>query len=234
MGAGSLFLIHDRSLGPLRLQPCNSATASSSPTCGIGSRGGSTSRRSCSSSGSAMPAPSSQPSCERPRRNGAPPITRIAEFITAVSLICGAMFVVIDLGRPDRFFNVYLHGRWQSPIMWDVMAITTYLVASILYLYTPDDPRPRPVPRSAQGQGREDPRVDLRNGGAGLARHPGPDEGSGARDHGADDHHHPHRRLRAHGGVVDLRHDPASWVEHEHLRCAVRSGAPFSRASPPW
>jgi molybdopterin-containing oxidoreductase family membrane subunit len=65
------------------------------------------------------------------------PITRIAEFITAVSLICGAMFVVIDLGRPDRFFNVYLHGRWQSPIMWDVMAITTYLVASILYLYTP-------------------------------------------------------------------------------------------------
>jgi len=65
------------------------------------------------------------------------PVTRMAEFITAVALITGAMFVVIDLGRPDRFFNVYVFGRWQSPIMWDVMAITTYLVASILYLYTP-------------------------------------------------------------------------------------------------
>lgn len=65
------------------------------------------------------------------------PVTRMAEFITAVALICGALFVIIDLGRPDRFFNVYLHGRWQSPIMWDVMAITTYLTASVLYLYTP-------------------------------------------------------------------------------------------------
>jgi Ni/Fe-hydrogenase subunit HybB-like protein len=65
------------------------------------------------------------------------PVTRMAEFITAVSLIAGAAFVLIDMGRPDRIFNVYLYGRWQSPIMWDVMAITTYLTASVLYLYTP-------------------------------------------------------------------------------------------------
>jgi molybdopterin-containing oxidoreductase family membrane subunit len=65
------------------------------------------------------------------------PVTRMAEFITAVALICGAAFVLIDMGRPERIFNVYLFGRWQSPIMWDVMAITTYLTASVLYLYTP-------------------------------------------------------------------------------------------------
>jgi molybdopterin-containing oxidoreductase family membrane subunit len=65
------------------------------------------------------------------------PVTRIAEFITAVALIVGASFVLIDMGRPERIFNVYLHGRWQSPIMWDVMAITTYLAASIVYLYAP-------------------------------------------------------------------------------------------------
>lgn len=65
------------------------------------------------------------------------PITRIAEFITAVALLVGASFVVIDMGRPERIFNVYLHGRWQSPIMWDIMAITTYLTASIIYLYAP-------------------------------------------------------------------------------------------------
>ena len=65
------------------------------------------------------------------------PITRIAELITAVALIVGASFVLIDMGRPERILNVYLFGRWQSPIMWDVMAITTYLTASIIYLYAP-------------------------------------------------------------------------------------------------
>ena len=65
------------------------------------------------------------------------PVTRMAEFITAVALMTGALFVVVDLGRPDRFLNVIVYGRWQSPIVWDVTAVTTYLSASLLYLYLP-------------------------------------------------------------------------------------------------
>jgi molybdopterin-containing oxidoreductase family membrane subunit len=65
------------------------------------------------------------------------PITRMAEFITLVSLICGALFVIIDLGRPDRVLNVIRYGRWQSPIIWDVLAITTYITASTAYLFLP-------------------------------------------------------------------------------------------------
>jgi molybdopterin-containing oxidoreductase family membrane subunit len=65
------------------------------------------------------------------------PVTRMAEFITAVALITGALFVVVDLGRPDRLINVLVFGRWQSPIVWDVLAVTTYLTASIVYLYLP-------------------------------------------------------------------------------------------------
>jgi molybdopterin-containing oxidoreductase family membrane subunit len=65
------------------------------------------------------------------------PVTRMAEFITAVALMTGALFVIVDLGRPDRFLNVIAHGRWQSPIVWDVVAVTTYLTASLLYLYLP-------------------------------------------------------------------------------------------------
>src|SRR3990170_2730411 len=60
-----------------------------------------------------------------------------AEFITVVALICGAAFVIIDLGRPDRVLFVFIYGRWQSPIIWDVLAITTYLTASIVYLFVP-------------------------------------------------------------------------------------------------
>jgi molybdopterin-containing oxidoreductase family membrane subunit len=65
------------------------------------------------------------------------PITRMAEFITLVSLICGAMFVLIDMGRPDRAWNILRWGRWQSPIVWDVLAITTYITASTAYLFLP-------------------------------------------------------------------------------------------------
>jgi len=65
------------------------------------------------------------------------PVTRMAEFITVVALVCGASFVIIDMGRPDRLLFVFVYGRWQSPIIWDVLAITTYLTASITYLFVP-------------------------------------------------------------------------------------------------
>jgi molybdopterin-containing oxidoreductase family membrane subunit len=68
------------------------------------------------------------------------PITRIAEMITVVALVCGAALIVVDMGRPERLYNVLLHGRWQSPILWDVLAVTTYLTASAVYLGVPMTP----------------------------------------------------------------------------------------------
>lgn len=65
------------------------------------------------------------------------PITRMAEFITVVALMVGALMPLIDLGRPDRVHHLFLFGRWQSPIVWDVVAITTYLTGSFIYLYLP-------------------------------------------------------------------------------------------------
>lgn len=64
-------------------------------------------------------------------------ITRMAELITVVALIVGALFPFIDLGRPDRVLNLLFHGRWQSPLMWDILAISTYLTGSTLYLLLP-------------------------------------------------------------------------------------------------
>lgn len=65
------------------------------------------------------------------------PITRLAELITVASLLSGNLFVILDLGRPDRMQNLLLFGRWQSPIIWDITAITTYLAGSVIYLYLP-------------------------------------------------------------------------------------------------
>jgi len=64
-------------------------------------------------------------------------ITRSAEVITVLVLFFGAANIIIDLGRPDRLLNVIYYGRFQSPLLWDVVSITTYLTASSIYLYIP-------------------------------------------------------------------------------------------------
>lgn len=63
------------------------------------------------------------------------PLTRIAEIIAVAAIICASVIIIIDMGRPDRFIYVFLFGRIQSPIIWDVIIISTYLVISLILLY---------------------------------------------------------------------------------------------------
>ncbi len=63
------------------------------------------------------------------------PLTRVSEIIAVAAIICAAVIIIVDMGRPDRFFYVITHLRIQSPIIWDVIIIATYLVISILLLY---------------------------------------------------------------------------------------------------
>ena len=65
------------------------------------------------------------------------PITRMAEAITVLALITGVPMIVADLGRPDRMLNLIWYGRIQSPLIWDVLSVTTYLTACIIYFYLP-------------------------------------------------------------------------------------------------
>lgn len=65
------------------------------------------------------------------------PITRMAEVITAIVLAIGGLHPIIDLGRPDRMMNIFAYGRLQSPLLWDVTAITCYFAASTVYLFLP-------------------------------------------------------------------------------------------------
>lgn len=65
------------------------------------------------------------------------PLTRIAEIIAVAAIIMAGLTIIIDMGRPDRMLNLFMHGRLQSPIIWDVIVISTYLVISLLLLYYP-------------------------------------------------------------------------------------------------
>ena len=69
--------------------------------------------------------------------SGRTPIVRIAEIISLAAIIMAGITIMIDMGRPDRLLNLFIHGRMQSPIIWDVIIIPTYIVISLLLLYFP-------------------------------------------------------------------------------------------------
>ncbi len=64
-------------------------------------------------------------------------ITRSAELITVLVIGFGAIQPIIDLGRPDRLFNVLFNAQLSSPLLWDVVSIGLYFTASSIYLYVP-------------------------------------------------------------------------------------------------
>jgi molybdopterin-containing oxidoreductase family membrane subunit len=65
------------------------------------------------------------------------PLTRISEIIAVAAILFASLAIIVDMGRPDRFYHLFLFARLQSPIMWDVIVITTYLTLSVLFLYFP-------------------------------------------------------------------------------------------------
>jgi molybdopterin-containing oxidoreductase family membrane subunit len=67
----------------------------------------------------------------------ASPLARIAEIISLAFAAVAGLVIISDMGRPDRFTYLFLYGRIQSPIIWDVTVVTTYVVISTLLLYLP-------------------------------------------------------------------------------------------------
>ena len=65
------------------------------------------------------------------------PLTRIAEIIATAAIVFASIIIVVDMGRPERFLNLFIHGRLQSPIIWDVVVIGTYFFLSLFLLYFP-------------------------------------------------------------------------------------------------
>ena len=72
------------------------------------------------------------------------PITRAAELMTSFSLICGGLYPIIHLGRAWVVYWMVpipnQRGLWdnfQSPLAWDLLAITTYLLGSTIYVFLP-------------------------------------------------------------------------------------------------
>ena len=72
------------------------------------------------------------------------PITRAAELMTAFGLIQAGMCIFMHMGRVwlSYWLIPYPNGRglwpnFHSPLAWDFLAITTYILASTMYLFLP-------------------------------------------------------------------------------------------------
>lgn len=70
-------------------------------------------------------------------------INRAAEAMTVVAVICAGIFPIIHMGRPILAFFVFPYPNERGPLWinfnsaltWDVAAIPTYLMASIIFFY---------------------------------------------------------------------------------------------------
>jgi len=72
------------------------------------------------------------------------PFTRAAELMTTFGLLQAAISIFMHLGRVWLFYWLvpYPNERtlwpdFHSPLMWDFMAINTYVIASTMYLFLP-------------------------------------------------------------------------------------------------
>lgn len=61
------------------------------------------------------------------------PVARIAELMAISCIILAALFILLDMGRPDRLGNLFLYGQLQSPLVWDVIVVNVYLLVSLAY-----------------------------------------------------------------------------------------------------
>lgn len=69
-------------------------------------------------------------------------INRAAESMTIIAILCAAIFPIIHMGRQAIFFFTFpypntrnLWLNFNSPLVWDVFAISTYFLVSLMFWY---------------------------------------------------------------------------------------------------
>jgi dimethyl sulfoxide reductase membrane subunit len=62
------------------------------------------------------------------------PYARIAAFVALVSLVIGGLFIMVDIGKPDRLWRLIRFAHLGSPMLWDLLVTILYLIISTLFL----------------------------------------------------------------------------------------------------
>jgi molybdopterin-containing oxidoreductase family membrane subunit len=69
-------------------------------------------------------------------------INRFAEAMTLFAVAMAGLFPILHLGRPWFFYwivpypnRMNVWPQWRSPLVWDLFAISTYIIVSLLFWY---------------------------------------------------------------------------------------------------
>jgi molybdopterin-containing oxidoreductase family membrane subunit len=69
-------------------------------------------------------------------------INRFAEAMTLFAVACAGLFPLLHMGRPWFFYwllpypdTMRLWPQFRSPLVWDVFAVTTYLLVSLMFWF---------------------------------------------------------------------------------------------------
>lgn len=62
-------------------------------------------------------------------------ISKVAVWTALSCTIAAIGFVVVDLGNPARIWELFLYSNLTSPLMWDIIVLTVYLVLSIVLIW---------------------------------------------------------------------------------------------------
>ncbi len=63
-------------------------------------------------------------------------ITLLGEFLAVSAVLMSVTFVIVDLGRPDRAFNMILHPSPKSILFWDMVVLSGYLLINLVIGWT--------------------------------------------------------------------------------------------------
>jgi len=69
-------------------------------------------------------------------------INRFAEAMTLFAVACAGLYPILHLGRPWLFYWLFpypntmgIYPQWRSPLVWDVFAVSTYALTSLMFWY---------------------------------------------------------------------------------------------------
>ena len=62
-------------------------------------------------------------------------ISKIAVWTAICCTVAAIGFVVVDLGGPQRLWELFVYSNLSSPLMWDIIVISIYLILSIILLW---------------------------------------------------------------------------------------------------
>ncbi|AGA70344.1 polysulfide reductase [Desulfitobacterium dichloroeliminans LMG P-21439] len=68
------------------------------------------------------------------KQNEFKPYTRIAAYLGAVSsVVAASLFIIVDIGNPERAWLFITSGNLSSPMFWDFLMLAAYMVISIIF-----------------------------------------------------------------------------------------------------